>query len=174
MKTYTLKVSGCDIGTVQVSEDQLREIYKENPDLLEEKKSYRPWRAEKGKWYYTVTPELKVCSHIDSRNIADQGLYISGNYFKEKEEAQLYASYLEAVGIVTHAILEVNEGWKPDWSDHSEEKYMIIYKFNDDKCGIDYSCSYYRPLVIPYIKSIQLAKQIIHDYADELQTIFNY
>lgn len=45
------------------------------------------WRAKEGCTYYTITSYLSVAASTDDRDMVDNDLYKSGNYFQNEEDA---------------------------------------------------------------------------------------
>lgn len=46
------------------------------------------WRAEKDDYYYTIFGENIIVNSKEEKSLTDNQLYILGNYFKTKEEAE--------------------------------------------------------------------------------------
>lgn len=163
MKTYTL-------NNTTVSAEELKRLIKENPELLE--KGTKPWRAEKGEEYWYV--EDCGLADCDTEGIydADNFRFLTGNYFRTEEEAEAHKARLEAIGRVTHAILERNEGWTPDWSDDDQSKHHIWFDHDCSTFDVDYDCSIQESYILPYIASREIAKGIIRDFEGDLKIIF--
>lgn len=142
---------------------------------VEEKKGGMPWRAEDDARYWCIVRQIVVeCS--DHRAPTSTFNYSTGNYFCTEEEAQAHLTYLQALGKVRLAILEANEGWVPDWSNTDNEKYFIYYSNYTTglKKGlkVSWDAGSYSNYSLPYIKSQEIAEQIIKDYKEELEIIF--
>lgn len=166
IKIYTLNNS-------QVSADEIRRLLKENPELLEEK-NHKPWRAESDGEYWFVDDEGDVISDEDWGISEDNHRYLTGNYFATKEEAEAHKARLEAIGRVTHAILEANEGWEPDWSDEGEEKYYLYYShFGDNEFDWGEIGLLQETQTLPFAKSNEIVERIIKEHEDDLRIIFN-
>lgn len=52
-----------------------------------------------------------------------------GNCFETKEEAEKYLKYLKAEAIIKQDA----KGFKPDWKNNDEEKYLGFWDFDEDK-----------------------------------------
>lgn len=157
MKTYKL-------NNIDISEDQIRALIKSHPELKEEK-SGKPWRAEHGGGYLFVTSGKDKERNLDTRDEADDYRYLTGNYFKTQASADVYLARQEAIGRVTHAILEANG--------ELGSRYWVVYApYNKlDINWFDKSVDYGQ--VLPKISSEEIANQIIKDHEADLKLIFN-
>lgn len=52
-----------------------------------------------------------------------------GNYFETREEAEKYIEYLKAKVIIK----QDTKGFKPDWENNSERKYLGFWDFDEDR-----------------------------------------
>jgi hypothetical protein len=165
MKTYT-------INNVTISEEELKNLIKQNPELKEEKKSGKRWRAEESCLYYYIDIYGDVESITEYGDAIDNYRYNTGNYSQTKEQAEAHRDRLLAIQKVTDAINELNEGWTPDWSDSSEEKYYMSYSHNEN--WFDTYVYYFVQVshLLPFAKSKEILEQIIKDYEPELKIIF--
>lgn len=161
MKTYKL-------DNIEISEDQIRKLIKDHPELIE-KKSGKPWRAEKGEYHYIVDSCGYVCEEYEDGDIADDYHYLTGNYFATKEEAEACKARQEAIGRVTHKILELNDG---DYKD-SNNRYWAILARNNNLMPSSTPMGEYYAITLPYIASREIAEQIIKDHEADLKIIFN-
>lgn len=161
MKTYKL-------DNIEINEDQIRQLLKDHPELLE-KKSGKPWRAKKGEYYYIVDSCGYVCEEYEDGDRADDYHYLTSNYFKTKEEAEAYKARQEAIGRVRHKILKLNDG---DYKD-SDNRYWVILARNNSLMSSSGTMDAYYALTLPYIASRQIAEQIIEDHEADLKIIFN-
>ena len=58
---------------------------------------YKParWRAKLGESYWTVSGEMpEACQDCERGSLVDTERYKSGNYFKTKEEAEVYTNHI--------------------------------------------------------------------------------
>lgn len=177
-KTYKLEgkikiTTEGDDFSAEVPAEEIKRLLKENPELLEEK-GYKLWRAEKGSRYWYVPGDGSVDWSYEEKDSVDDFRYLTGNYFATKEEAEAHKARLEAIGRVTHAILEANEGWEPDWSDEIEEKYYLYYShFGDNEFDWGEIGLLQETQTLPFAKSSEIVKTIIAEYEDDLRIIFN-
>lgn len=136
-------------------------------------KKYKRWKAEKWGDYYAIVSnwEIELSQH-DNHHINDLR-YNIGNYFKIEKEAIKERDKRLAIVRVNDAILSLNEWWKPDWKDGYEEKYSIIYECKYDGFSIANNSYSQRDLSISYMKSEEVAKQIIKEHQEDLKLIFD-
>lgn len=151
------------------------EIKDEDIKKIEEKKSYLPWRAELGGVYWVLTARGIVVDFSEDNEKSDEYRYLVGNYFKTKEECEAKRERDLAIGRVSHAILEANEGWEPDWDDNKEYKWSILYNINTHSPTFMPDNHLWNKIqnVIPFIVSKEIAKKIIKDHEKDLKLIFN-
>ena len=115
-------------------------------------------------YYYTSIGTLR------SNTSADYELRV--NVYKTEEEADKAYNKAVAVEKIKRRIIELQGDWKPDFNDDSS-KLVIFYNYNN----IRFECSTHTkvkfPLLIPYIKTSEIAKTIINEMEDELKLIFD-
>ena len=120
----------------------------------------------KGDTFYTYLPN----GYIKEYKAMDMSVRV--NTYKTKEEAK--EAYNKAIALekIKRRILELQGEWEPDFSD-TYCKYHIRYDFRDNKFYPDafHRIKYY--ILIPYIKSEQIAELIIYEMEDELKLIFD-
>lgn len=167
MKTYTI---------YNVTEDQLKEIIKQNPELLKEKKGR--WRAERGSKYWTIDTYGGTHSYggtyfyVEDGDTADNKFYNMGNYYKTEEEAQKAKEKQLAVMRVSDAIMDYNDWEEVDWSNSNQYKHYIYYDYANNKFDIGsvLFCTGY--CVLPYSKEA-LTEDFINTHKNDLKLIFD-
>ncbi len=125
-------------------------------------------RVAKGGVYKFVTINGVVITTSDNRSKEDDYRYLTGNYFHTKEEAVAAEERTKAIGRVTHAINELNDGWAADWSDAFQCKYHLYYDHNDKffEWGATYSSQ--EDCILPQMRGKEIASKIIKDHAADL------
>ena len=107
--------------------------------------------------------------YIDS-NIADTDA-LRVNVFKSLDEAEKAYTKDVAIEKIKRRLLELQGDWRSNFDDDSS-KLVIFYNYNN----IRFECSTHTkvkfPLLIPYIKTSEIAKTIINEMEDELNLIF--
>lgn len=140
-------------------------------ELVEKKKG--KFRAKYNDRYWYIDSDGNVCYITETNHSSDNFSHLIGNYFATEKETKEYKAYLEALGRVTHAVYEMNDGWEPDWSDVCQVKCNVFYG-NDNIWGITYNFFYQYSHIIPYLKSEKLAKKLIKDHLTDLEVIRKY
>jgi hypothetical protein len=145
-------------------------VIKENPswfqEITEPKQSFKKWRAECGGTYYSITHIGIIYSNMEVRDTYDNYHYLTGNYFQTKQEAEAYKARQEAIGRVTHAIIEANEG--------KVGTFAIVWRRGSvGTMHVDYLKGTIVPLLIPAVVSEDIALSIISSHKEDLDLIFN-
>lgn len=122
MKTYT-------IDGVTVTEEQLRKVIQENPELKEKQGRWKPEIDEK---YWFVNDYGGIDYNYATDFFSSSFRTQSNNCFKTEEEAKKHLKRIEAISTVTLAIKEANDGWIPDWENFNEDKFYIAYYYYYD------------------------------------------
>lgn len=156
------------LNEIEITEDQVRQLIKDNPELLK-KKGGKPWRAEGYVKYYFVTPLGEIEETNDVGGSYDNYLYLTGNYFATQEQALAYKARQEAIGRVTHKILELSDGEYKDFNNH----YWGIFAKNNEFMSKSTPMGEYYAPILPHIASREIAEQIIKDHEADLKIIFN-
>lgn len=146
--------------------------------LIEEsKQSFKKWRAKVGDKYYHVfarNGNVNIACPAENNDSQDEYLYLTGNYFQTEEEAMTYKKLQEAIGRVTHAIIEANEGWEPEWGNVNQKKWYIIKEHAQNTVQEDWSTTWQYHTAFPHIKNKELALSIISSHKEDLDLIFNF
>lgn len=107
-------------------------------------------------------------------NNFDEDMFEHGLYFKTKEEAEQYLKECKLLFKLHQWAKEKNEGWKPDWEDEKQRKVFITYyksstgvfRLTDESTWVSNRFS-----ELPYFKSIELAKECIDLFGDEIKEV---
>ena len=159
------KIKGLE---VEITDEQLDELIKEREN------KGKPWKPEKGEYYWFVGSWGDV-SCDDWRGSSEDIFYLkSNNVFKTKGEAEAKLDYLNAVIAVNAKIRELNDGWTPDWMDYSQSKNNIRYNYDVSEFFITSHWQETEFSILNFIKSKELAEQVIKECAKELEIIKNY
>lgn len=107
-------------------------------DWLEEiPEEYKRWRAEKHGSYYFISDNGVVYDSLELYFSTDDYRYSIGNYFKTGEEAEKAVEWLKALTVLR----DDTKGFKPDWEDGSQLKWVVEYHPHDD---VQLVADYYR------------------------------
>lgn len=159
MKTYKL-------NNVEVSEDQVRELIKSNPELLEKKEI-------KGRYYFPKVGEM--CYDYFSNGTVSEHFYMNGHensgVFKTREDAKL--AYDKQCAIVRcWKWAQENAPFEPDWKNHGQHKFFVFYDHkNKETATWSTVCIQYQ-FTLPYFKSQEDCKSFIEANKADLELLF--
>ena len=135
-----------------------------------EKKEYKRWRAEKWEYYYKVVSNGTIDDIKEELDSVDDWVYNIGNYFQTEQEAIKERDKRLAIVRVNDRIMELNEWWKPDWEKYNF-KYTVYYDNNEYTFSCESYCYSSSSFAIYYMKSEEVAKQIIKEHKEDLKLI---
>ena len=105
-------------------------------------------------------------------------IYANANYsdmgmlFKTEEQAEEFVSTRKKVINIKHRIAELNEGWKPDWTNNQFDKHCFYKNGVNGRVNITEN-SYSRGCPVSlYMKSGATANQIQEEFGDDLNALF--
>ena len=131
---------------------------------LNKQEGFKHFPVKNDEYYY-----YSSIGYID-RNIADTDA-LRVNVFKSWDEAEKAYTKDVALEKVKRRLLELQGDWRSNFDDDCS-KLVIFYNYNN----IRFECSTHTkvkfPLLIPYIKTSEIAKTIINEMEDELNLIF--
>ena len=132
---------------------------------LNKPEGFKHFPVKNDEYYY-----YSSIGYIDS-NIADTDA-LRVNVFKSWDEAEKAYTKDVALEKVKRRLLELQGDWRSNFDDDCS-KLVIFYNYNN----IRFECSTHTkvkfPLLIPYIKTSEIAKTIINEMEDELNLIFD-
>ena len=141
-------------------------------ELLGESKSWKPWRAEDGDEYFMIWSKRNCLIVYEHNDDYDDYKYLTGNYYQTKEKAEQANLISEAKGRLNFKMLELNEGWTPDWADDQQNKYSLYHDHLSKKWKIVYY-SLLQHFVWPYFPTKQLANQFREEMESDLNLMFS-
>lgn len=164
MKTYK-------INNIEVSEESIREIIKNNPELLEEKKvSGRYFFPKVGEdyWYFDVYGDVfdeKCDDNIYEDKVISMGVY------RTEQEAELARDKQQAI-VRCWKWAQENAHFEPDWVDNKQHKYYV--NFCHDTGKLFYSDNLYsqQQFTLPYFKSKEDCQKFIGTNGEDLLMLF--
>ena len=133
--------------------------------------------SEEYYWYYDDTDGI-IGRHYD-RTPLDSLNILTGNCFKTEAEA-IENKYkirernfnLRKFTEILEFVKNINQGWKPNWKNTSEEKWIIYYEHNSQEfCTCQYAASTFQHLHTFYFKSQEEAHQTIKHFGNSLKSI---
>ena len=112
------------IANLEITEEQLNELIKQRDKV----KSGR-FRPKADEIYFYADRFGTVGVRTNDGTSFVRWKISQNNCFKSEEEATDHKNYLIAVAEVNQAIEEINDGWKPDWSNQDQSKYVLSFNY---------------------------------------------
>ena len=141
---------------------------------------------DKKKFKLTYPEDEEIVFYIDSddgeiydtlyfaNSAIDIYMFEHGLYFKTKEETEQYLKERKLLFKLHQYAKEKNEGWELDWEDEKQRKVFITYyksstgvfRLTDESTWVSNRFS-----KLPYFKSIEIAKECIDTFGDEIKEV---
>lgn len=116
---------------------------------------------EKGEDYYFITPAGNVRKDFDTDGCKESSLrYDVANYCKDEELMKQRALH-EILDRLLWKFSMENDGDKIDWHDDDDEKYAIVFCYNDNNFDIHLNC--YTCYNTIHFHSREIAKRAIEE-----------
>lgn len=176
MKTYTIKTIYSNPKEIEISEQEIRKLLKENPELLtptptHKRKYFVPKHNEN---YYFIDSMNDILLSVNDGHRWDLDRIKSGNCFATEQDAQDELNRRQALVRIWNNY-DDKYSWDIDWDDIKVTKYGLAYDYDDRK--IDNITSIFNFLKysteLPYFKSAEDRNQFIESNKEDLLTIFN-
>lgn len=125
---------------------KIEELSKELEDLKQEldkakSNNCKRYRANCGERYYYYGSTGMVSDYYENNDDLDTNMYVMGNYFQTKEEAEKVVEKIKIYTQLKDLALRLNNGEEIDWENNNEPKYFIFY---DNRYKKIYTiCNYY-------------------------------
>lgn len=97
--------------------------------------------------------------------------YLSGMFFKTREEAEQYLKERKLLFKLHQWAKEKNNGWEPDWSDIYQAKYYIFYDYYRKELHFSFKNSTSTIDKLPYFKSQKIAQACIDEFGEEIKEV---
>lgn len=112
--------------------------------------------------------------YFDITDPGDIKVFEHGLYFNTQKEAEQYLRECKLLFKIKQWAKIKNDGWKPNWEDEKQRKVFITYyksstgvfRLTDESTWVSN-----RFLELPYFKSIELAKECIELFGDEIKEV---
>jgi len=143
-------------------------------ELLEKyaKKDFKPWRAEERQSFWFVNKHGHPEYDIKENNNDDYYRYLTGNYYETRKKAEQSILIAKAKGRLNFRMLELNNGWTPDWEDDKNGKFFPCYDYKNKKW--DTNTYRQRQESINYhFPSQKLVCQFMEEMKADLELVFN-
>ena len=139
----------------------------------EEKKLFEVELPEDGEKLYFIRDLYgTVSSKIFNINtMSDIKRFENGLYFETEEEAEQHLKEQRLLFKIKKWAEIHNEGWKPDWSDYSNKKYLIYYDVEDGLLRISAGSISNTLSSLPILKTREIAQECIDIFGDEIKEV---
>lgn len=191
-KTYTIKLQKGKIfadnaneslnisDEVELSESEIRNLLKENPELLSEPKPERKRKyfvPKANEVYYVIHTEGKIFNSMrnsfdDDDSYIDKDRFSVGNCFATEQDAQDELNRRQSLVRIWNDY-DDKHSWDIDWEDSSQMKHMIMYSHEIKDFKEDRFTTWQHNTELPYFKSAEDRNQFVESNHDDLLTIFN-
>lgn len=160
MKTY-------NINNVEINEEELRKIIKDNPELVKEENKSRYFTPNVGEDFFSFDNTGEIQEFANNDCTIDSELIVMGVY-RTKEETQLARDkQLALVRMWNYA--DEKFYFRPDWSNQLQDKYHVIYHHLDRKFTWYCSGTIQHNFLLPYFKSCKDIQEFIKDNQKDLE-----
>ena len=151
----------------ELTETQLRNLLKGDTDtvaeiskLIETQKVVKWEDLEKVSGYY-----VKTNAQIDDTYNNSTGYFENVNIFVQKSQA---LGFVIAAAKLTQVVERARDGWKPNWSDWGQTKFMVDYE-EDGGVYISERSNIVGPFALP---TRELAEQLLETCREDLELFF--
>lgn len=134
--------------------------------------NFDDWFEEVGEpeWVYYIN---EFGGDVNSVRVADiprirANLKSIGNYFETREEAEKYLEYLKAKTVIK----KDTKGFRPDWEDKDENRFMGCWDFKLKRARFDYGDAFKTPEI--YFKSREDISESFEKHPEEWKTYLTY
>lgn len=163
MKTYK-------INNVEISEEQIKEVIKNNPELLNENKGGRYFFPKEGEDYWYVLQDGHVSFNYSYNSDFDRSVILQGVY-RTEEEAKLASAKQRAI-VACWKWAQENAPFEPEWGDEGQTKFSVKFDHDEKIFWVDYCCDYQDQFTLPYFKSEKDCEAFINANKEHLELLF--
>lgn len=141
--------------------------------LEDDKKEFEAELPEDGEKLYFIRDLYgTVSSKIFNINtMSDIKRFENGLYFETEEEAEQHLKEQRLLFKIKKWAEIHNEGWKPDWSDYSNNKYLIYYDGEDEVLRLNAGTVSNTISTLPFFKTREIAQACIDLFGDEIKEV---
>ena len=138
--------------------------------LKDDKKEFKLTYPEDGEVVYLTDWEITNIAY-NTADEEDKRIFELGLYFNTEQEAEQHLKERKLLFKLHQWAKEKNGGWEPDWEDEKQRKVFITYyksstgvfRLTDESTWVSNRFS-----KLPYFKSIEIAKECIDTFGDEI------
>lgn len=149
---------------------QLRTTLTALEKQLEENKKFKLWKPQPGRVYWIINGFGNVTNCAFNGNYStDESAVNSHNAIKTEEHAECRAHYLSAWNELAALAEQLNDGWKPDWTD-SSHNYGLDLNYREE-LFVNYSSKYYCSFGNVYFKDKETAQVALETLSEKSKEI---
>lgn len=152
-------------------EEEIEEV-REKINNGEYNKNFIP---EYRKFYFNFNRYGLPCEDAYTEDYLDKVKFVIGNCFRTEEDAE-NSNFLEYVDALYTVKKYIKENWYyiPDWNNHNQNNYQIIFDNGEKNFDYDWSNYYSSYSILPFLPSKEACDDVIANFSKELKTILNY
>ena len=138
--------------------------------LEDDKKEFELTYPEEEEVVYLADCEVTSVLY-DAVDKADKRIFEHGLYFNTEQEAEQSLKERKLLFKLHQYAKEKNEGWQPDWSSWSEDKYYIFYNYGccEFKTSSTIISDDFKKL--PYFKTREIAQACVDEFGKEIKEV---
>jgi hypothetical protein len=117
----------------------------------------------------SITDRIKTIEDVLEYHGMDSETFFVKKYGSMERKYQI----LKLIELTIEAL---NDGWKPDFTDHNQRKYYPYFEYKNDSLCFD-DCFTYRIMLVPsalLLKSEKLARYIGEEFIDLYKEYYSY
>lgn len=139
--------------------------------LEDDKKEFELTYPEDEKVLYCISTANASIYEVwfSTTDNCDMKVFEHGLYFKTEKEAEQHLKERKLLFKLHQWAKEQNDGWEPDWS--NSFNYYLLYDSEDKKVTTTYGNRYKEFSKLPCFKSLQLAKDCIEVFGEEIKEV---
>lgn len=138
--------------------------------LEDDKKEFKLIYPEEDYWLHCVdsdTGEI-ISVYYTVNNITDRFLFEHGYYFETKQEVEQHLKEQRLLFKLQQWAKIKNGFWIPDWSDYSNNKFLIYYDGEDGVLRINTGSISNILSILPTLKTREIAQECINLFGEEI------
>ena len=159
------------IKNIEITEEELRRIIKENPQVMTENKESKFFEPKEGEEYHFIC-SCGVDQYTNDSLPSEKNVILRGVYRTEAEAIQADNVRL-ALKRVWDSADSAKYFYRPDWSNRSESKYHLSYDHQEEKFTIDTGCVCQSNPFLPYFKSSEDCLAFAKENEKDLRIIWS-
>lgn len=157
---------------IELTKEQIKELIKNNPELLEDTKvSGRYFFPKIDEHYYYVNENGDTQYWRNDMSVFNNGRNIEMGAFKTREEALLARDKQKAI-VACWKWAQENAPFEPDWSNEYERKYYVYYNFDPKKIDMRCANTIKTQFALPHFKSKEYCEKFIEANKANLELLF--